>query len=161
MIVTVNTDASFSREHERGAYAFWIKSDEFKIQKSGMLKEKIARAEIAEFQCLINALWALADEDVLQKTKRIIVNTDCLNVIHLLQYNEAAIKRWGLLKWGEGYRDKLEMTAMGRFKNATIEYRHVKAHETTGTAKTWVNDWCDRKAKEALRTELKLKPLKK
>jgi hypothetical protein len=29
MIITINTDASFSQDHKYGTYAYWIKSDNF------------------------------------------------------------------------------------------------------------------------------------
>jgi hypothetical protein len=35
MVVTINTDASFSRKYNVGSYAFFILCNEFKIAKSG------------------------------------------------------------------------------------------------------------------------------
>lgn len=39
MLVTINTDASFHPKYKVGAFAFWVVSNQFKITKSGYLKE--------------------------------------------------------------------------------------------------------------------------
>ncbi len=96
MIVTINTDASYSKKYQVGSYAFWIVCDEFRLKKSGMLKEKAPRPEIAEFRSVMNALHTLFAKKVSVKITRIIVNTDCLNVIHLLENNKAAIREYNL-----------------------------------------------------------------
>ena len=63
MIVTVNTDASYSPGAERGSFAFWIVSNSGRVQMSGMLKNRVGRPEQAEFQCIINAVHILIQQD--------------------------------------------------------------------------------------------------
>lgn len=149
MIVTINTDASFSRKHERGSFAFWIVCNDFKILKSGIIKKRCIRPEIAEFRCIVNALYVLSQQDT-KKITRIIINTDCLNVIHLLTKNKDAIQQYKLASWGN-YLVLAFQTLLLKFgSKCKVEYRHVRSHVTTEGARNWVNDWCDREAKKSL-----------
>lgn len=149
MIVTINTDASWHPKYETGAFAFWIVCNDFKITRSGVLRKKCSRPEIAEFRCLINAFHVLFTQDV-SKVKKIIVNTDCLNIIHLLKKDKKAITQYRLGSWGNHLVMQLDLL-MGKYKSKIeVEYRHIKAHTTTEGAKNWVNDWCDKSAKAAL-----------
>ncbi len=149
MIVTINTDASFSWSEERGSFAFWIVSNSGKVAMSGMLRKRLHRAEQAEFQCIINSLHVLINQNW-KNIEKIIINTDCLNVIHLLKNDKKAIEKYRLRSWGNHL--VLEFTRMRarHLGRVPMEIRHVKAHQEISSAKQWVNDWCDTEAKKAL-----------
>lgn len=151
MIVTINTDASFSKTHQIGSFAFWIVSNEFRIKQAGLLRKKVKRPEIAEFRCIINALHVLYNSDC-SKVTRIIVNTDCLNVIHLVKNDKQAIERYRLKRDGfpELVKTLKTLKNQSKIPLVPIELRHVKAHTGSSDARSYVNDWCDRKAKAAL-----------
>ncbi len=150
MIVTINTDASFNFEENRGSFAFWIVCNKGKLAKSGMIRRKCSRPEKAEFRCIINAVYCLSKADITGITK-IIINTDCLNVIHLVKGNKKAIQKYGLASWGNDLVSRLSFLMMEKnLRKATIEMRHVKSHQSTSTAREWVNDWCDKEAKKQL-----------
>ena len=158
MIVTINTDASFSKLYQKGTYAFWIVSNHGRITRSGTLRKPCSRPEVAEFKCIINAMHKLAESNW-EGITRVIINTDCLNVIHLMQGNKKMIKRWRLLSWGHDllvkYDDMMLSYKESFLKDATIEHRHVKSHVSTDSKKQWVNDWCDKEAKKHLAAYLK------
>lgn len=154
IIVTVNTDASFSRVHEIGTFAFWIVCNEFKILKSGILRKKVFRPEMAEFKCIINALHILFNED-LSMVNKVIINTDCLNVIHIMTNNKMAISQYRLNNWGNGMMViVMDMCKKKGFDFKKIEMRHVKSHTGIGDARSYVNEWCDKEAKRMLRIKL-------
>lgn len=155
MIVTINTDASFNLKHQIGTFAFWIVSNEFKILKSGALRKKVTRPEIAEFRCIINALHVLFNEDC-SRVKKIIVNTDCLNVIHLVNKDKKAIARYGLKSWGIPLVSKLEELRSKNplVKSIPVELRHVRSHTGIGDARSYVNEWCDTEAKKRMNERL-------
>ncbi len=147
--VTINTDASYHHEHRVGAFAFWIVSDHGRIIQSGPIKKinqtvrKHAAAE-AEVKCILNAFYVLRNAKWPGITK-IIVNTDCKNVISILTKNVTEINKWNL-KWGGQLRQKFH-----EYKpNCLIEFRYVPAHKDTATAKAFVNQWCDDHAKKML-----------
>ncbi len=150
MIVTINTDASFSPSEKRGSFAFWIVSNSGRVATSGMLRKKVLTPSEAEFQCIINAIHTLVNQNW-KNIDKIIINTDCLNVIHLIKNNQKAIKRYGLRKWGKYLVDKFtNIVYKSSLRKVPIEFRHIKAHVSTETTKQYVNDWCDKEAKKQL-----------
>jgi ribonuclease HI len=148
MIVTINTDASFSEKYKIGTYAFWIVCNNFKIQKFGALKLDCQRAEEAEIRAILNALHTIKFEGNITK---VIVNTDCLNAIHILTNDQPRIQRYRLY-FGKPYRKYFNKNFSSLWRE--IEFRHVKAHTDTDTSRTWVNDWCDKKAKQQLNEKI-------
>ena len=150
MIVTINTDASYSKTHKIGTYAFWIICNQGKCAKSGVLKRKCHRPEEAEFQCIINAIHTLCKSKI-TGVKKIIINTDCLNVIHLIRGNKSLISYYKL-GFGKNMVEQFEkILKVNGYEKVVLEMRHVKAHESTETARQWVNEWCDQEAKKRLR----------
>lgn len=151
MVVTINTDASFSRKYKVGSYAFWIKCNEFDIKKSGILRKKISRAENAEFRCIINALHNLFTQKTKDRIGLIVINTDCMNVIHLINDDKLAMRKYDLGSWG---RHMVLTYNLLRSKHkhlkTRIEFRHVKAHKEIEEGREFMNDWCDKEAKKQL-----------
>lgn len=147
MVVTINTDASFSFKHKVGTYAYWVTCDDFKIKKSGALRNKVDRSEIAEFQCIINALHDTFTTKRKKTIQKIIVNTDCLNVIHLVKDKKREIKIYKL-QWGYGLVKKYRALLKSHdILEMQLDFRHVKSHQHTDTPKHYINQWCDDAAK--------------
>ena len=156
MLVTVNTDASFHPELKYGAYAFWAVCNEFKITKSGVFKTKCMNPDDTEAKCIINALRVvlLAHNDI----TKVIVNTDSLNAIALLENDTRHIRRYmgnNMKMWSHiknTYKKVLTQTT----NNPLIEFRHVKAHSGIADKRSYANDFCDRAAKQQLRKHIDL-----
>lgn len=146
MIITINTDASFCPDTKFGAYAFWIVSNQFKIQKSAILKKTCKTSHEAELKCILNAIVTIKNEI---GTNKIVINTDSMNSIYILTNDRNMIDKYRLT-WGKPYH-KMYKAIIKRYKQCSIEFRHVKAHQDTSTARTWVNDWCDSQAKQQLK----------
>lgn len=155
MIVTVTTDASFNRKRNIGTYAFYIRSNMGLIQMSGQLRNKCDRPEEAEIKCIMNALVMLSwHSEWMKYARKIIINTDCLNAIHILTNDTEKIRMYKLGKLRS--RHKLyEKHTLPLFNGKNIEFRHVKAHEHTNTARNFVNDWADKAAKEQMALYIK------
>jgi ribonuclease HI len=156
LIVTINTDASYSNKHKVGTYAFWIFSDRFKIKKAGVLKKSAPNPTIAEFRCIINAFTTVFMQD-LGDVKKIVLNTDSLNCIHLIAGNKKLIKRYGL-HFGAPYVQKLtELRLQSKtISQIPIELKHVKAHTMAKDGRSFVNEWCDTEAKKWMSKTLKV-----
>lgn len=150
MIATINTDASYSAQHKVGAFAFWIVCDEFKVQKSGLFKEKVGGADEAEIKCILNAFTVVNRERSPQLTK-VIINTDSMNAIYILRGDERQMKYFHLSRWGKKFYTMFKKLTRG----LDVELRHVKAHSGAVDARSFVNEWCDQKAKEELRKAIK------
>lgn len=154
-IVTINTDASFSYNHKKASYAFWIVSDYGKLCRYGALKGNTKTPTHGEFKCIVNALHCLFVYLKWPITK-IIVNTDSMNSIHLLKNDKVSLKMYRIDK--KQFKEELSAwhSINWRYisKKVSIKFRHVKAHTNTDSARSWVNQWCDTKAKESLSKEL-------
>jgi ribonuclease HI len=150
MIVTINTDASYSHKHNKGSYAFWMVSNEGKICKSGLLKGDSLDPTHAEIKTISNALFHLSNYTGWKGITKVIINTDSMNSIHLLTKNIKAIKKYRIHH--EKYKNEIWVFAslVNKLKY-NIEIRHVRSHKGTDTARTWVNEWCDQEAKKHLR----------
>jgi ribonuclease HI len=149
MLCTINTDASFSKYHKMGGYAFWAVSNTFKITKSGAFKAKCTDSTDCEIKCIINALMTVLHGCA--GVTRVIVNTDSMNAIHILTNDRDAQKRWCRgVKINGKYRAAYHKVLSGAKSRAVIEFRHVKAHTGEDSARSWVNEWCDTEAKKAM-----------
>ena len=139
MIITINTDASFSIEYKFGTYAYWIKSNDFLYKGSWVFKDKVKWSTNAEAQAVCIALWLLKNNE--KDFTKIIVNCD----------NKYVTNK------GRGYLVKMINKYIAEYFNhinklhgsrkRKIEFRHVKAHQEIIDSRTYVNDWCDRACK--------------
>lgn len=148
MVVTINTDASWHPIHKCAGYAFWITCSNGRYKRSGKLNDTCDRAEIAEFRCIINSVHYMLNR-VVSKPGFVIINTDCMNVIHVINGEIAQQRRWGLLK-NKHFQELRDTFWKLIPEGVKIEVRHVKAHVSTDTPRDFVNDWCDREAKKQL-----------
>lgn len=156
MLITINTDASFSNKYHIGTYAFWIACDKGKFFRSGALKGNVRSSINAELKCIINALNYVFTNDEFKSVRKIIINTDCLSAIHKLQNpkgvwsenkNPELLKELDFIKTHFGKIHDSYFSEHPDKKKVTIEYRHVKAHLHTNNARHSINDMCDREAK--------------
>lgn len=158
MIATVNTDAGFS--HNSGSYAFWIISNQGKIQKAGVIRKETSSSTQCEIMAISNALHTLKHSKWIEIDK-VIINTDSKGSIEFLS-NIKSTKAETLkdcieecrflmmevcLKYGKGIRDI----------KTFFDFRHVKAHTNKKDARSIVNSWCDNECKKYLKISIKNK----
>jgi ribonuclease HI len=141
MNITVNTDASFCPKTKASGYAFYIICDEFKITKGGEFRKDAKNPELAEVMCIGNALATLLAQKTTTKVNYLIINTDCLNAINNIQRGKGIYKQVRTLKH----------KVYQKFNVRRIEFRHVKAHNGSPDARSYVNEWCDQEAKKWMR----------
>jgi ribonuclease HI len=155
--ITINTDASFCPDQKVGGYAFYIVCDCFKIQKSGMFKSKLSSSLDAEMKCMANALYMLSNQKELPEANIIVINSDCL-----MSFEKITRKSLNLIgrKVANYLRSVRLKTSMNGVIMPKYEFRHVKAHNGTNDARSWVNDWCDKEAKKWMKKARELKPKK-
>ena len=142
MNITINTDASFCPLTKVGGYAFYIVCNQFKIQKAGEFKTLPKSSIEAETMCIGNAIATLLSQELPNQVNYIIINTDCLNAIHSITMGGGKV--YGKVR-------KLKNKIKRVSKANKLEFRHVKAHNGTPDARSWVNDWCDKEAKKYMR----------
>lgn len=148
MNCTVQTDASYSKLYQIGAYAYVIISDLGRYKTGGILKESSASASQAEMKCICNALhYITTNPELMAKVTRIHINTDSVNAIHLFTNDKKAIQRWGLSK--KSYKNILKKYHEIRhiLTGKAVIFDHVKAHTDKNDKRSYQNKWCDEEAK--------------
>lgn len=77
-----------------------------------------------------------------------------MNAIHLFTHDEPAIKKWRLKS--KSYRKILTkyLEIKKLFEGKKFIYSHIKAHKTTSTPVTFVQQWCDDTAKSEMHKKL-------
>lgn len=146
--IIINTDASYSQEHDVGGYAFHIRGENFVTSKSGFLGSDIGGPAQAELLCIGLAIASLLSQKDLKKTSTLILFTDCVPAIN--QINSPTImeavevaRLWGNL--------------IKRLSPVNIEIRHVRAHTAYKSDKAFINNLLDRDAKKWMRKALSIK----
>jgi ribonuclease HI len=136
MNVTISTDASFYYSHFVGGYAFQIKSDDGLIPMWGPFKDSVSNPTEAEMKALVNALYRLTLKNY--KIKTLTINTDCEFIVKYM-WTPNKKRRRILQKLTKKISSLLEELD---YENLNI--KHVKAHTKITSARSYVNDWCDK-----------------
>jgi len=147
---TVISDASFYQGSRldlrqgivRGPFAGWaawvrVDNKPEAVKGFGVLKKCDTSAE-AEVYAVLNGVWLAARAGA----KIILVRTDCMAVIHLIEGKTRAERMLSI--WDDAF-------AREDMKGLTVSGRHVKGHGQINNAASYVNDWCDKHAGIAMR----------
>lgn len=150
MLVTINTDASWHPKENVAGFAFWAVCNDWKIQKCGGIRDQVFDSSEAEAKAILNAVFVVLHQGK-KNISRIIINTDSQAAINLFTFPKAKMNSSQFLIKHKHIRSKFNVLT----NNIKIEFRHVKGHSGTDTARQWVNDWCDKQAKAAMKNRLK------
>ena len=148
MIVTVNSDASFSKTYKVGTFAYYIICDSFRFQSSGFIKTEVGNPNEAEAACIANALHFLKiNAHKTGQITKIILNTDSKAAIKNINRKSA---RYGIFE--TCYLLLRELRIIHKISphgNPFFELRYVKAHVKKAERKPrhHINEWCDKEAR--------------
>lgn len=141
MIINIYTDAAYHTKEKVGGYGFWIECESKKITCSGLIK-KTHSALNSELSAINLALQDLIDDPDITEAKRLYIFTDCKQGIGLILE-----KRKGLAKDTARLLSRVKKKlGMSEVRNERI-FNHVKAHTGVNDKKSFINEWCDKKAK--------------
>lgn len=144
MKATVISDASFCNQDKSnplGGWAAWVRVDGWPapIKGFGTIGDKRLRSSSdAEVMAALNGMWLARRYG----GQQVLVRSDCMTVVDLI---EGRVRSERLLAI---WRSALQREDM---QGITLRAQHVKGHGVIHSAATWVNDWCDRNAKNAMR----------
>lgn len=151
---TVICDASFYCAPQQGRYQYrpkgkhagwaaWIKGDGgLAVKGYGTIKpHPLMTSAKAEMYAALNGIWLAGQYGA----THILVRSDCMTVIHAIQ---GRLKPHNLEFWQSCLKQ-------GELEHLVLTGKHVKGHGSIVDAATWVNDWCDQKAKHAMRQSRK------
>jgi ribonuclease HI len=134
MLVTINTDASYSLEKGTAGWACWIVCNGVRVKRYGKFKTLPKHSGYAEAQAVIIALHVLSLEASFIPSK-IIINCDMISVKDLIDKDAELTMLYSKY-----------IVLMG---NPIVEHRHVKGHSGTESPRKYVNDWCDKMSRLA------------
>ncbi len=148
-VCTINTDAGFLPRQKVGSFAYWIKSGSLFLRGSGLFKDKCNNSTDAERKAIVNALHVLEASNC--AVEKIIINRD--NVNAKAGKNGDSTQKM-MSKIIRRIKKRSIQPSHPNYTGAFVEFRHVKAHKHTETAKNWVNDWCDKQCKQEIKKYL-------
>lgn len=103
-----------------------------------------------EMMCLANALHILEKSEHNDGgISKIYINTDCKNMFKRI----AANSQCHLGKHIFNTISRMKKIRKDQAQNKFYELRHVKAHNGTKDARSYVNDWCDKEAGKWMRLQ--------
>lgn len=148
---TINTDASHDPHTKTGGWACWIKSNHYKLQASGAFPKPVANSSVAELKAIGEALLQLdmliSSQEYLRHEAAngilLYINTDSKFAIQAINGNIKRSKHLEIIRYIRSLTD-----------GYVVDMRHVKAHTTNKDARSYVNSWCDKAAKEQVRKKM-------
>lgn len=146
-LVTMFTDAGWSKTHSLGVWAMWAKCNGRTIRHSGQLKGPITQSGHAELAAIANGLTVVAKTLTLPRWSRIIVQTDSEEA--LLALRRKTHKHRGS-NMAVGYILRLAYTQQYK-----LDLRHIKGHTAANTPRQAVNHWCDTECKRQMTLALR------
>lgn len=140
MKATVITDASFCHETKASGWAAWIRIDgrPDPIKAYGSFKAPVDSATDAEMMAALNGLWLAYKHGATTA----LLQTDCLAVV------EACSQPRRQPKVRQRWLVGLEHCGLAGFP---VSARHVRGHTKIQDARSYVNRWCDKHAKQSMR----------
>ena len=142
MLITLFTDASFSRRHGRGTWAAWFKANGATFRFSGIIRAQLTQSGDAELAALANGLVCVVRTLAPSANDKIIAQLDSAEAIgavrfhnHPRPYVQAVLGHIAELRKRCGF---------------ALDLRHVKGHRGDDTPRSAVNSWCDKECRRRM-----------
>lgn len=163
--LTVFADASVNHQKKVAGWGGWARGDKRRSVFPGGRLDHNRRIHVVELWALALCLIELKGNGYLtDQDNAIILQSDCLialNVINKAMANatpakpkpgDATIGEAKLVKPYEAEPVKIIKDLLG--KCGVVYLRHVKSHQNGSHSRSWVNEACDQRAKQEMRSQL-------
>jgi len=144
MIVSIFSDASYDHKLRVGGWGAWARSDRGMESGGGAFAVSPSNPEEAEGYALVNALHFAFRSGIAMPGDRIVAGVDNEGVLQLVRGERPASHDW----------QRLVLRHLERFADEArvrFDFRHVKAHAPRRGGRNFVNNVCDRLAKQGLK----------
>lgn len=171
MLISLFSDASMCHKQRVGGWAAWLKCDRGAMRLGAPFAVKVADTSLAEAMAVVNALSCGIRDGLILSGDVVLVQTDNNAVMSILDgsaHRRATpnAKRRRKISWSQLRRDVHERNieidaisgAYARLVTSSrllIRWRHVKGHRGEIDARSAVNTYCDKIAKDHMRTARK------
>ena len=132
-LCTIVTDASWCPRTKVGGWAVWIVCENIRHKAYAAFVDKCKTSGEAEIKAAINGIY-LAHKKF-EDVDRYHFVIDCREAI------------WHIKNKKSDWRIQMQKIV----GNTSITAKHVKAHGSTSTKRTWVNNWCDKHSKQEMK----------
>ena len=144
MWVTCYTDASWFDTKQKGAVAYWLRSDTGRIVSSRPCPPQVTCNNTAEMCAIVVGVRHALQE--WRNTSGILVNTDSTVAISYLQFGAdlSRLRRedWFVWrKWLYGLLDK---------RGCLVRFKHVKGHQCPNNVRSYLNTQVDSLSRSAV-----------
>lgn len=144
MLTTLMCDASWDPKTHVAGYGYWIVNKRGKKGGGSSFRGKIVDAGVAELMAVANSLCIGVREDLIQVGDQVLIQTDCLGVIHLFTGQRLPRK-------GQESDAYAVIRRVEHLHKLSIRLRHVKGHAGSMEKRAIANRLCDERAKQAMR----------
>lgn len=168
MLISLFCDASMCHQRRVGGWAAWLKSNRGALRTGAPFLIRVNDTSLAEAMAVVNGLTCGLRNGLILEDDVVLVQTDNDSVMSILtgtakRKATLAVKKRRGLSWSELRRDvrerneEIQAVALA-FSNITgtrritVRWRHVKGHRGTEDRRSAVNTFCDKVAKEHMRT---------
>lgn len=133
MKATVITDASFCMKTKKAGWAAWIRLDDGQcVKRYAAFKGHVDRSDLAEMKGAVNGIWLAMKHGATD----VLLQCDCKSVVDAINANNDKWKR---------------QRAKGGITGVSVRSKWVRGHTDTDDARSYVNRWCDEKARGEMR----------
>jgi ribonuclease HI len=144
--VTIYSDASFCPNQKIMGWAFYSRCSSGKMKKYGLLNEKTNCSTTAEMEAILIAVKRTIRR--WPHLKGVFVNCDSLTSCELLWPSN--LKETDHYNLPRAQKIKDEIISLLESKGMWLRVKHVKGHQVSDNVRSYLNNFCDKKAKEKL-----------
>ncbi len=140
MRATIICDASYCQSGV-GGWAAWVRADHFShaVKGYGSIRAPMQNSTVAELYAALNGVWLAQARGATD----MLVRSDCTAVREIA--HGRCQKEYLNIIWNDALA-----TPWGR-SVTSVRVTHVKGHGPIKDKASFVNNWCDEKAKQAMR----------
>lgn len=167
MLISLFSDASLCHDQHVGGWAAWLKSDRGGTRAGAAFGIRVRDTSLAEAMAVVNGLTMGVRTGVIHDGDVVLVQTDNNAVMSVLtgtarRQATPAVKKRRKMSWRRLKREvrdsNIEIDAISSAFSRIVEangieirWRHVKGHSGIVDARSAVNRYCDKVAKQHMR----------
>lgn len=147
--VTIYTDATLSGDGHH-AYAFWAKAEWGTLQLAKMCPDEISGIGQAELYAICQGMWKALTKWKEYGIVGFYIRSDSKHALSRIENPDRTITSKHSPIPEVERRLMLAFKKMRDENNLTMNLRHVKGHGSGRDIRSYLNNWCDKKSREAI-----------
>lgn len=148
-----------NNERKKGGYAYYIGCKVGSIKHSGRIGYDVVDPNMAEIQCILNALKALRDDRTFRPITKVWVFSDSQLAIDALSDKPGIFstknKIYPMVREARFLMMEISLKHASSIRKVDtfFEFKKVKAHTNGKDIYSKINQWCDIEARKRMREQ--------